>query len=375
MTQLSRRQWLRTAGLAGAFSLMGGGQMLSAMPARTPGRPRPGSEIELIRLSSNENPYGPSEAVRKAMTEAFDHACRYPYGYSEELFRMIAEKEGVTTDHLVITAGSTEGLKIAGLLYGMEGGEIVAAEPTFKALMSFAERFGAYVNWVPVDEQLKHDLEAMDRRITTNTSLVYVCNPNNPTGTILAGDKLRDFCASVSKRTMTFVDEAYIDFITDPHYPSMVELVKEGHNVIVAKTFSKVYGLAGLRIGYLIARPDIARRLQERLVAFTNVPAIAAAKAALQDQEFYQFSLEKTQAAKEMIYATLDELELPYMPSHTNFVFFESGRDIRGLNEAMREQGVLIGRPFPPLTKYCRISTGTLEETRSFCEGLKKVYG
>lgn len=374
MTQLSRRQWLRTAGLAGAFSLMGGGQMLQAMPARTPGRPRPGSEIEMIRLSSNENPYGPSEAVRKAMTEAFDHACRYPYGYSEGLFRMIAEKEGVTTDHLVVTAGSTEGLKIAGLLYGMEQGEIVAAEPTFKALMSFAERFGAYVNWVPVDEQLNHDLEAMDRRITTNTSLVYVCNPNNPTGTILPGGKLRDFCASVSKRTMTFVDEAYIDFITDPDYPSMVELVREGHNVIVAKTFSKVYGLAGLRIGYLIARPDIARRLQERLVAFTNVLAIAAAKAALQDQEFYRFSLEKTKAAKEMIYATLDELELPYMPSHTNFVFFESGRDIRGLNEAMREQGVLIGRPFPPLTKYCRISTGTLEETRSFCEGLKKVY-
>jgi len=374
MTQFSRRQWLRTAGLAGAFSLMGGGQLLQAGPVRTPSRPKPGSEVELIRLSSNENPYGPSQAVRKAMTEAFDQACRYPYGYSDELFQMIAEKEGVTTDHLVITAGSTEGLKIAGLLYGMEGGEIISAEPTFKALMSFAERFGAYINWTPVDEQLNHDLEEMDRRITTNTSLVYVCNPNNPTGTVLPANKLQDFCASVSKRTMTFVDEAYIDFITDPDYPSMVDLVREGHNVIVAKTFSKVYGLAGLRIGYLIARPDIARRLQERLVAFTNVLAIAAAKAALQDQEFYRFSLEKTKAAKEMIYATLDELELPYMPSHTNFVFFESGRDIRGLNEAMREQGVLIGRPFPPLTKYCRISTGTLEETRSFCEGLKKVY-
>jgi histidinol-phosphate aminotransferase len=373
MTQLSRRQWLRTAGITGAFSLLGGAQLAQAAPKRMPSLPKGTIEVERIRLSSNENPYGPSEKVRRAMTEAFDRACRYPFGYSDNLYKMIAEKEGVTTDHLVVTAGSTEGLRIAGLLYGMEGGEIVAARPTFLALMSYAEKYGAAVHWVPVDDELRHDPEAMDRRITARTSLMYICNPNNPTGTILPPDQLRDFVTSVSKRTMAFVDEAYFDYITEPHYPSMVDLVKAEQNVIVAKTFSKVYGLAGLRIGYLVARPDIARRLRDHIVAFTNVLALAAAEAALKDDEFYQFSLKKNQEAKEMIYATLDELELPYARSHTNFVFFESGRDIGKLIGQMQQQGVQIGRPFPPLTKHCRISTGTIEQTRKFCEGLKNV--
>lgn len=373
MTQLSRRQWLRTAGLTGAFSILGGAQLVQASPKKMPRIPGSTKEVEHVRLSSNENPFGPSEKVRRAMTEAFDRACRYPYSYADPVIKMIAEKEGVTPDHLVITAGSTEGLRIAGLLYGMEGGEVVAAQPTFLSLMRYAEQFGAYVNWVPVDDALRHDLPEMDRRITTRTSLVYVCNPNNPTGTIVAPEQLRDFVQSVSRRTMTFVDEAYIDFITEPGSHSTMDLVRAGQNIIVAKTFSKVYGLAGLRIGYLIARPDIAERLRQHVVANTNVLALAAAEAALKDDEFYRFSIKKNQEAKDMIYATLNELDLPYSPSHTNFVFFESGRDIGTLIGQMREQGVQIGRPFPPLTNYCRISTGTIEQTEQFCKGLKEV--
>jgi len=373
MTQYNRRQWLRTAGLAGALTALGGGQLLQARPESRLVTTAGGASGELIRMSSNENPYGPSEAVRQAMTAAFDDACRYPYGFSEELIELIAAKEGVTPEHIVVTAGSTEGLRLAGLLYGLERGEIVAAQPTFLSLMSYSERLGGYVNWVPVDEQLNHDLSEMDKRITTRTSMVYVCNPNNPTGTILPARQLRDFCESVSKRTMVFADEAYYDFITEPNYPSMIKLVREGRNLIVARTFSKVYGLAGLRIGYLVARPDIAARFRDHMVAFTNVLALAAAKAALKDEAFYRFSLDKTAEAKQMIYAALDELGMSYQPSHTNFVFFESGREIRGLNADMREQGVLIGRPFPPFTDWCRISTGTIEETKQFCAELKKV--
>ncbi len=308
------------------------------------------------------------------MIEAFSNACRYPYGFSQEVMEMLARKEGVTPDHLFLSAGSTEGLKVAGMVFGMEGGEIVAPDPTFLALLDYAEKFGAYIHQVPVDAELNHDLEAMDQRITNRTSLVYVCNPNNPTGTILPAGTLRSFCESASKRSMVFVDEAYIDFITEPNYPSMVELVKEGQNVIVAKTFSKIYGLAGLRIGYLIGRPDIIRRLREKTVAFTNTLALFAAKAAMQDEEFYQFSLRKNMEAKEMIYATLDELGLKYQPSHTNFVFFHTGRPIRGLISDMEKKGVLIGRPFPPLTDWCRISTGTIDETKQFCKALKEVF-
>ena len=155
----------------------------------------------------------------------------------------------------------------------------------------------------------------------------------------------------------------------------MVELVKEDKNVIVSKTFSKVYGMAGIRIGFLVARPDIASRLKSSIMAMTNVLAIAAAQEALSDDEFYKFSITKNMEGKNQIYDTLDALELEYIKSHTNFVFFKSGRHISKLSKAMADEGVLIGRPFPPLYDWARISTGTTEEVTQFCAALKRVYG
>lgn len=371
MTPLDRRQWLKTAGLASTFSLFGGLQGWAA-PAPTASRAEMGAPI---RLSSNENPYGPSPKVRQAMTEAFDTACRYPYAYANALRERLAELHGLTPEHILITGGSTEGLKIAGLLYGMNGGEVIAAEPTFKALLTYTEEVGGYVNWVPCQEDLQHDLEGMARRVTNNTSLVFVCNPNNPTGTLLPAEAMRNFCETVSRRVPVFADEAYFEFIQDPRYPSMTSLVKEGYNVIVSRTFSKVYGLAGLRIGYLIARPDLINRLRDKRVAFTNGLAIAAAKAALEDEAFYRLSLQKNEESRALICSTLDELGLRYLPSQANFVFFQSGMDISLLGGAMYERGLIIGRPFPPLLDWCRISTGTMEDTAVFCNALKEVLG
>ncbi len=368
MTQFSRRAWLKTAGLTGAFTVLGGGQSLFAKAANA-SSPAPDA---LIRLSSNENPYGPSEKVRQAIVDAFDQACRYPYG-NDTLVKRLAEHHGVSPEHIVISAGSTEGLKLTGIAYGMHSGEIVAADPTYQALLDYAEKMGAYVHRVPVDRELQHDLDAMYDRVTGRTSLVYLCNPNNPTGTILPGDKLRAFCEEVESRSMVFVDEAYFDFIEEPNYPSMIDLVREGKNVVVSRTFSKVFGLAGLRIGYLIARPDVAQRIADYMVAFTNTLALAGAEAALEDRDFYTFSLKKNKEAKDMIYATLDELGLRYVPSHSNFVFFHTGREIQGLIQDMQAHNVRIGRPFPPLTDWCRISTGTPEETAAFCTAIKQV--
>jgi len=286
---------------------------------------------------------------------------------------MIAKKEGVTKDHLVVSAGSTEGLRITGLTYGVGGGEIIAAEPTFLALLTYAQQFGAYINRVPLDNTFTHDLEEMERRVNSNTRLVFICNPNNPTATILPTAKLKDFCESVSKKAVIFCDEAYVDFVEDPGFESMIQLVKKGQNVIISKTFSKVYGMAGIRIGYLIARPDIATRLNRNLAAFTNVLALKAAQTALQDKEFYDFSLQKNREAKQEIYKTLDSLGLEYVNSHTNFIFFKTGRPIRGLIADMSKEGVKIGRPFPPFLDWCRISTGTMDEVKMFGSALKKV--
>ncbi|MFD0797440.1 pyridoxal phosphate-dependent aminotransferase [Maribacter chungangensis] len=371
MNNFDRRQWLKTAGLSSGFTFLGG---LSTMAMDLPSNNKTALE-PMAKLNSNENPFGPSKAVRKKITEAFDIACRYPSMVFKPLLEQIAEKEGVSTKHIVVTGGSTEGLKAAGLTYGLHGGEIVAAEPTFQSLMTYAENFGAHIHRVPVDEQMGHDLDEMERRISSKTGLVFICNPNNPTGTLLDKNKLKDFCQSVSKKTMVFSDEAYYDFITDPDYPSMVSLVKENMNVIVSKTFSKVYGLAGIRIGYLIARPDIAARLRKNIMAMTNILAIEAAKEALIDDEFYKFSIAKNMEAKSAVYKTLKDLGLEYIESHTNFVFFKTGRHIDELIPEMEKENVQIGRPFPPFYEWARISTGTMDDMALFDKALRKVMG
>ncbi|MDB9930116.1 aminotransferase class I/II-fold pyridoxal phosphate-dependent enzyme [Cyclobacteriaceae bacterium] len=373
MTDLSRRSWLKGAGLMSSLAVIGGIAPIHQLSAKEIKKFRPRPLTGNIKLSSNENPYGPSEKVRQAMISNFDQACRYPFSYSGELIEKIAAKEGVSKDHIVLAGGSTEGLKVVGLTYGMNGGEIIAAQPTFLALMTYAAQWGGSVNWVPVDKNMMHDLDEMEKRISSKTKLIFLCNPNNPTSTLLPADRVLDFCNTVSDKVTIFSDEAYYDFIEDKNYPSMVSLVKKGKNIIVSKTFSKVYGLAGLRIGYMVAKPEIAAGLRKNIMAFTNVLAIEAAKNALDDQEFYDFSLNKTVEAKKIILEGLDDLNLEYAPSNTNFIFFKSGRNIEKLQQQMLAKGIMVGRPFPPFDDWCRISTGTLEEVIQFNDALKKV--
>lgn len=372
---MNRRDWLRKSSAAGALTFFGGQALGSSLTANEIARFNPRPLADPVQLNFNENPFGPSEKARKAMTEAFDMGCRYPSRYLDELVDMLAKKEGVTTDHIVIGGGSTEGLKVTGLTYAINGGEIIAAQPTFLAMMNYAALWGASINWVPLDDTLTHDVDEMEKRISSKTKLIFLCNPNNPTSTLLEKNRLVDFCTTAARKTIVFSDEAYYDFIEEPNYPSMTNLVKKGENVIVSRTFSKVYGLAGLRIGYLIAKPEIASKLRTNMVAFTNVLAIQAAIAALKDDEFYRLSLGKVKEGKMLMYKTMDDLKLEYLKSHTNFIFFRTGKDIGSFSEKMLAEGVQVGRPFPPFTDWCRISMGTIDEVNIFNEGLKKVLG
>jgi histidinol-phosphate aminotransferase len=372
--ELNRRQWLKTTALAGGFTLFNGLTGIPALSAEEVKKFNPRALSSSIRLSSNENPYGPSERVRNAVTKAFNDGCRYPYSYADDLAELLAKKHGVDAESIIITGGSTEGLKIAGITFTADGGEIIAAKPTFLAMMQYAEMWGAKINWVPVDETMGYDLEEIEKRISSETKMVFICNPNNPTSTLLPAHTLTDFCSSVSKRTVVFSDEAYYDYIEDPNYPSMIDLVKKGENVVVSKTFSKVYGMAGMRIGYLIAKPELAKKIRTNIVAMSNVYAIEGAKEALIDDEFYKFTLNKNREAKKIIYNTLNHLELPFIKSHTNFVFFKSGKNINELGAQMLDKGISIGRAFPPFYDWCRVSTGTLEETELFSKGLVSLY-
>ncbi|PSL07574.1 histidinol-phosphate aminotransferase [Cecembia rubra] len=372
---LSRREWLKSASLFGGLTMLTGAATIGRLSAEEIEKFNPRPFNTPIRLGSNENPYGPSAIVRKAMMDNFDLGCRYPWVYNAPLREMIAKKEGVSPDHIVLVSGSTEGLKITGITYAGRGEEIISGLPTFLSMMEYAKIWGADINWVPLDKNMDYDLEEIEKRVSSKTKLVFLCNPNNPTGKLLPAQKVLDFCDTVSEKTIVFSDEAYYDYIEDPNYPSMVELVKKGKNVIVSRTLSKVYGLAGIRLGYLVAKPDIAAALNERVVANTNVMAIEAGKAALNDEEFYKFSLQKNLEARKMIESTLNQLDLEYLPSQANFVFFHAKQDVRKLAEIMAKKGVIIGRPFPPFNDWCRVSTGTLEEVAFFNKALLETLG
>ncbi len=370
---MDRRSWLKRGSALSALAFMGGQSIASSLTEREILAFNPRPLADPVALNFNENPFGPSAKVRNAMTQAFDMGCRYPDTLIEELAEMIAKKEGVTREHIVIGGGSSEGLKVTGLTFANNGGEIIAARPTFLAMMTYAKQWGATINWVDLDDELTHDVDEMEKRISSKTKLVFLCNPNNPTSTLLEKNKLVDFCTSASRKTIVFSDEAYYDFIEEKDYPSMVTLVKKGENVIVSKTFSKVYGLAGLRVGYLITKPELANQIRANIVANSNVLALKAAMTALQDDEFYNFSLTKVKEGKEMMYSTMRELNLEYIKSNTNFIFFKTGREIQTFNKQMLEAGVKVGRPFPPYTDWCRISMGTIEEVQIFNKALKKV--
>lgn len=366
---INRRSWLKTAGILGSTAplITYKGFSSIAEPNRSLIADGP------IRLNANENPYGPSLSVKEAITSNWDQVCRYPFGAIRDLEKLIAEKENLSPENVVITGGSREGLNACGLLFGMNNGEIISCVPTYESLLRYAQNFGAYISEVPLDENRGFDLDAIARRVTGNTHLVFICNPNNPTGTILDADRLRSFCKDVSKQTLVFVDEAYIDYI-EGDYPSMSNYVKQGANVIVSRTFSKIYGLAGLRIGYLLAREDLADRLRKALMASSNMMAVIAATAAIKDQSFYQQSASKNEQCKNLLYQTFDNLNLEYSRSHTNFVFFKTGMPIGDVQQKYRDKGILVGRPFPPFYEWCRISTGAVEDVQVFCDVTKSIF-
>jgi len=368
----NRRQWLKSSAVAGLSAFL--------YPWETTGRaadllhtPTLPNVSNLIRLGSNENPYGPSQATKEAMQAAFANASRYPWGTHQDLIRELSAKHGVSEDHIVLCAGSNEGLRASAAVFGGVRQEIIAAQPTYLALMAYAEEMSTFIHYVPLDKDMQHDLEEMSKRITKRTSMVFVCNPNNPTGTLLDANKLRIFCDAISDQTVVFSDEAYYDYIKDATYPSMVELVKKGKNVIVSRTFSKVYGLAGIRAGYLITRPDIAQRIKNAIMASMSVMATSASLASLKDETFYNYSLQKNEEALRRLYQIFDSMKLEYLQSHANFVFVNTGTDISQINQKMRNEGVIVGRPFPPFRTWCRVSTGNMEEINAFETAFRKV--
>jgi histidinol-phosphate aminotransferase len=386
-TTFMRRAFLKkSALLTGGFAFLPGLlQHMQAAPLVT--APAPGSHIympdemafentppEMVaRLLANENPFGPSPKAKKAIVDSLDTAHQYPMRTGKVLEQMITEYEGVRNDQILLGAGSSPLLGAAALCFGK--GTIVSAQPTYDALLSQAERLGTKVIKVPLTADYSFDLDAMEKVIDSNTSLVYICNPNNPTATVTDNAKLKAFCERVSKKTTIFVDEAYIDYLDNPLGLTLVGNIKQGQNIIVARTFSKLYGFAGLRVGYVIAQPDVINKLSLHTEGPWGISGLAlnAAAAAYQDKEYLKMAFDKTMESKKFLYDTLKGEGYTYIPSSANFVMFPLKMEGPRFAEEMMKRGVGIRSWKMAGKDWCRVSIGKMEEMQAFAKAFKEL--
>lgn len=370
---INRRDLLKMGASAAAF--LGFGAVTGEAVAQV--RPVAATGAGDVRIWGNENPYGPSPKARQAIVEAAVAGNRYASTEITALERLIAERENVAPESVVLGTGSGEVLAMAAVAYGLDKGEIVAADPTFAWLMRYAEFLGAKVNRVPLDANHAHDLPAMRERVNAKTKLVYVCNPNNPTATIVPSDQLRQFCEDAAKQTTVLVDEAYLEYLDDFPASSMIDLVRKGRNVIVLRTFSKIYGLAGLRLGYGLAKPEIASRLKQFRMTWLNPVSLRAGLASLQDEEFVRESRRKNAEVRRSVLAEMDKLKLAYAPNpQGNFFYLKAGAANRELPAKLAKSNIYIaGLAARPLdSDWARVTIGTPEEMRAFTTAMQAIY-
>lgn len=335
-----------------------------------------------IRISSNENPYGPTGPAMVALGEGFMVAGRYPTNTQpnmRDLTEEIAAKFGTDPGNVVLAAGSSELLQNAPHAFTNPDKHLVTASPSYRQPQGVARYMGAEVKAIPVDSAGKLDLNAM-ADAARGAGLLFVCNPNNPTSTVHNAGDIRAFVARVRSNSPDAVihfDEAYHEYVTDPAYESAVQLAIDTPGVFVTRTFSKCYGMAGIRIGYGVGHPDTMRTLRRYSLTFdTNTPGVAAAYAALRDKGFVERERGRNTASKKTTIDFFRGAGFSAMDSQTNFIFVNIGRTAKSFRDGCAEHNVRVGRDFPPMNEtHARISIGTMEEMQRAIPVFASVLG
>ncbi|MFB3852561.1 MAG: histidinol-phosphate transaminase [Vicinamibacterales bacterium] len=368
--RFSRRAFVTQVGLgsvgvfAGSFVAGRGREALEAAAGSQAGPPlgEPG-----IRLDSNENPNGPGAAALAALQAALGEAPRYPHQPADALTDAIAKADGIRPQNIVLGSGSGEVLRMAVLAFTSPTRPLVQGAPTFEHCERDAAVLGVRVVSVPVDQALRLDLGAM-ARASSGAGLVFLCNPNNPTGTVHTATAVSDFISQVLKsspETTVLVDEAYHHYVGHPGYKTAMPIALENPRVVVCRTFSKIYGMAGLRIGYGVGRPETISTLKRfKLANSVNVLGAAAAIAGLEQKDHVEREAQINARNRELLVSELSKMGFKSAPSEANFVMVDIRRDAKEFQAACRAKGVLVGRPFPPLLSQTRISIGTEDEMR-----------
>jgi histidinol-phosphate aminotransferase len=331
------------------------------------------SAAGVVRLSANENAYGPSPKALQAMTDSFDLACRYPDEHNNVLIEKLANLNNVSHDQILLGDGSGEILKLCAETFtGKENGALVAADPTFEAILSNANANGAEVVKVPLTGSFSHDLPRM--AAAAKKGLIYICNPNNPTASITPKNELREFVTKAPRTTMILVDEAYFHYADGPDYESMIPLVKDHPNLIVSRTFSKIYGMAGLRCGYCVAQKETVEQMRaHQMWDSVNIMALAAAAANLDDPDQVPKGQRLNKEVKTFTIGELDKMGYKTIPSQANFIMFDCQRPVVPLIKALKDHNVEVGRLFPALPNYMRLTIGKKSEMESFVAAFQQV--
>ena len=363
MAQFDRREWLRMIGLAASASIAS--QQLFGAPA--PGDTAPLAAEKRVRLSLNENPYGPSPNVIAAIQREFANLCRYTDDGYGQLVARVAAKERLPQEQIIL-GEILEPLGTHLSLRGGPGGEFIYSDPGYTALIDSAAAVGGIGIPIPLSRSMQNDLSAMAAKMNARTRAVFLVNPHNPTGTVMDSEQLRRFVRDASKRALVIVDEAYLEFSDRYAGRTLSDLVREGENVIVFRTFAKVYGLAGMDIGYGLVPKNISQILKKQGLDnphLFNRVAVAAAAASLEDTGYVAAVAAKVAQERDLWFSLFDELKVHFTESNGNFVFFETGIPHREFSAALLQKDVDIGRAFPPHDRWARISIGLPHENAS----------
>lgn len=372
MRELTRRDWLKgTSSLAAAslvYATTAQAQSVT-MKGYTPTKDNP------IRMSSNENPYGVARSAIKAMENSWGVSHLYGGSGRRELMKLYADMNGVAPENVLLAGGSKETLKVMALITELEGGKVMAANPTYHDLVRYSEWVGTDITWVDVKkDDMSIDLDAMRKAYTDDIKIIYLCNPNNPIPTILEKQELEEFVLEMSKKCVVFVDEAYHEYVTDSKYGSMAKIAATHDNVIVSRTASKIHGFAGVRVGFAIAKPELLRKINRRVTGTVATPAIHGALASYKDKEFMDFVIEKNREGLEEVYKVFEKHNVRHFKSNANFTFFETGIDFSEVRERFLKHGINVGRPFPPFLTWARVSIQKPEDMKYFAEVYEKEF-
>lgn len=369
---MDRKDWIKSTSL----SMLGA----MALPLYTPElksllTQRSANATGPVRMNLNENPYGPSPRVFEQFMDYRAEYSQYPGPAFTQLRDMAASTLGVRSECLVVMNGSVEVLKTAGLLANKRGGKVISPKPTYDNLVLFSEYLGSEVRWVPLTEDMQTDLDGMYDAIDSDTAMVFVANPANPTGLHIPHDKLLSFIDSIPKDVLVFVDEAYAELATAPDFRSMVPWLESYPNMIISRTMSKAYGLAGFRIGYGIANEALAAELNQHRTTYVTAIGVRAAMAALEDKEWLDRCVQGMITERERLLGFFRERDVRVVDSQTNFLWYYTGIDSSVYQATFLKEGFLLGRPFAPYLDWCRVTLPGHEDTTAFMQAYDRLFG